>query len=477
MKQNPKSREPHDAPMVDTTADHRQTPADSAAAGCFEHCPDSRERGLLHPYRVFISYSHGDAELASFVETHLRSEGLFPITDHEIRIGEAFSEEIREMIECAHVFMPLVTPNANKRLWVQQEIGYAAALHVPVCPIAIGDLPAGMTEQIQGIHLAAEGDDLPKMEAIEAVVRERLKCETIDDLVRRARRRTRQGRYDCAMYWNERQELLVALTEAARREACKLLRHREPDKPFDRNIWRLRQRTGFGSFSIPDAGVDSPAWMTRDHNRYHTQHERRLLRRERQVMEDYMQCFGCDLIIDPRIPIGAGSAPENTGGQTAPDSAAASGDPRAGDPQFKHSPLRTAFRIRLLADFVEHHLDDDKLRVVIPKQKGAITTNLVIVGDWFATEAVVPHYRGGGYERTMFTRHAPTVLNMIDRFEQDFRDCLDGADSTAEAVRAAKEQSLETLRHWGGKNEEKLADEDRKHLDKVCQELRLDSKS
>lgn len=108
---------------------------------------------IKHPYRVFISYSHKDQDLARRLKEHLLSEGLFPITDHEIRVGEAFSEEIREMIECAHVFMPLVTVNANKRLWVQQEIGYAAALHVPVCPVAVGNLPSGMAEHIQGMHV------------------------------------------------------------------------------------------------------------------------------------------------------------------------------------------------------------------------------------------------------------------------------------------------------------------------------------
>jgi hypothetical protein len=51
----------------------------------------------------------------------------------------------------------------------------------------------------------------------------------------------------------------------------------------------------------------------------------------------------------------------------------------------------------------------------------------------------------------MFTRHAPTVLNMIARFNQDIDDCLKGggwvlgrADTTAKA----KVDALRVLRQW-----------------------------
>lgn len=166
------------------------------------------------------------------------------------------------MIECAHVFMPLVTPTANKRLWVQQEIGYANALQVPVCPIAIGEMPAGMNSHIQGVHITGSKTEITESNYIMKIIK------------------------------------------------------------------------------------------------------------------------------------------------------------------FKHDELQTTLRIRLLVNFINIYKDDEKLRVVIPPPPGTLTTNLNIAGDWFATEAVVPLYGSAGYERTMFTRHAPTVLNMIDRFDQDFRDCL-----------------------------------------------------
>ncbi len=433
-----------------------------AESYCFS-CPEARL--VKHPYRVFISYSHKDGALAWRLREHLRSQGLYPITDHEIRVGEAFSEEIREMIECAHVFMPLVTANANARLWVQQEIGFAAALHVPVCPVAVGNLLSGMDEHIQGIHTADVDKKRPTDDVVMAVVEQRLTYEMIDDLVRRARRRPRQGRYDCALYWTDRQEQLVTLTEAAYRGGCKLFRHRGQSECVDRGVWRLRQCTAFGSFSIPNAGVNSSEWYTRDQDRYSSQYERRLLRRERQAMETYTQCFGCDLILDPRIgDKKTGNNPtvsDRIAKPTVQDKRDASGNMSEERVRFKHSAARTALRIRLIIDFIENHMSDDRVRAVIPVLPGQITTNLIIVGDWFAAEAVVPYYHGGGYERTMFTRHAPTVLNMIARFNQDFEDHLRAAGfdpGRADTTKRAKLAALGVLQAWLArtKKEERL---------------------
>lgn len=470
---------------------------------CFSKDSCQRRSERIRPYRIFISYSHDDRWLSDKLEKHLKKEGLLPINDREIRIGETFSQEIREMIECVHVFMPLITQDVDYRQWVQQEIGYAMALHVPVCPIAIGNLPAGMTEQIQGIHIdlassvGAEDGESPEAKKAVERLKERLTYDAIDDLVQRARKRTRQGRYDCAMCWTEREEMLIEFTNAARRQNCGLIDRLAGKKSYDRDLWRLRQRTAFGSFSIPDTAISSDAWRIRDPNRYHTEEHRRLLRAERQAMSEYMRCFGCDLIIDPRVtirnPTRAHQKPRETQ-QTGLDDEAVPNTESAdapGSTTFKHSPLRTVFRIRLLIDLILRHLDDDMLRVVVPPHPGSLTTNLMIVGDWFATEAVVPHYGGGAYERTMFTRHAPTVLNMIDRFDQDFRDCLpnpghDSAPSEAgpedasgdantdsALFRTAKKRVLSDLRKWQKRNEENMDEEQRGDMEKVCEELGL----
>jgi len=407
-------------------------------------CAEKKKK--IHPYRVFISYSHQDQALAKALKEHLLAAELFPIMDYDIRVGEAFSEEIREMIECAHVFMPLVTANANERLWVQQEIGYAAAMHVPVCPIAIGDLPAGMAEHIQGIHIAEVKKKPRTDKEIMAIVAPRLTYAMLDDLVRRACRRHRQGRYDCALNWTDRQELLATLTEAAYRSGCRMVRdHEELNKPgqepspaLDRGAWRLRQCAAFGSFSIPDANVSSELWEKRDPQRYLSHFERRLLRQERRQMEKFAQCFGCDLILDPRIDNKLNTVVNSDASNQA-------------SVQFKHSNAQTALRIELIQQFITSHQDNDRIRVVIPKPLGTITTNLYVVGDWFAAEAVVPLYTKSGYERTIFTRHAPTVLNMIERFDQDFEDALTEAGfppDDPQRIRNAKVAVLRQLAEW-----------------------------
>jgi len=118
---------------------------------------------------------------------------------------------------------------------------------------------------------------------------------------------------------------------------------------------------------------------------------------------------------------------------------------------FKHPPDRTALRLHLMIQFLKSQLDNDRIRIVIPTAAGQITTNLIIVGDWFASEAVVPLYHTGGYERTLFTRHAPTILNIIDRFDQDFDDHLrdNGFDlSDPATARKAKQKALDQLTEW-----------------------------
>lgn len=404
-----------------------------------ERCPDCRrDCGQPHPYRVFISYSHGDKVLADSLRDYLRSLDLLPIADHEIRVGEAFSEEIRDMIECAHVFMPLVTPNASKRLWVHQEIGYAMALHVPICPVAIGELPPGMAGHIQGIHLSQDGAAALPPSDIMDVVKAQLTGETIAGLVQRASGRVRQGRYDCAANWTDRQGLLVALTEAAYRSGCQVVRRIERTRLPEgvRQAWRLRQRTAFGSFSIPDVGLCSQEWANRDPGRYHTEHERGLLRRERRAMEDYAMCFGCDLILDPFVwQVGKTGQATTTGG----------------GPVLKHSPQETRFRLNLLKEFLRTYRTDHNVRLVFPENTGHIRTNLTVVGDWFASEAVVPRYPEAGYEQTVFTRHAPTVLRAIDRFDQDFQDhmrALGFNPTTTEGVLAAKADALRRIDEW-----------------------------
>lgn len=418
---------------------------------CPDSCPKKSGVNLLQPCRVFISYSHEDKDKAEKLEKHLFSEGLFPIRDSGIQVGEAFSDEIKEMIERSHVFMPLVTPKSITSPWVQQEIGYAEALHVPVFPINVNNEPAAMNEQIHRVEIST--DSWECTDKLEEEFNERLKYEVVHDLVKRACKRKKHGRYDCATYWIERQELLARLIETASKEGCILKEKAQENvksmgKSFDERVWRLRQRSRFSSFSIPDANPNSNAWKLRNQGRFRSYEERELLRRERKAIEAYMECFGFDLIVD----IG----PEEHGSSVR-----------------GHAAVETLMRLRLLVSFLVSSLDKDSIRVVMPRDKVTTHVNLFIVGDWFAAEAVVPHGSGVSYERTMFTRHAPTVLNMIVAFDQDFIDCLPGPICDPKTIRRAKEHVLVKVNEYMKEVEENCPDEDMKELEDTSKELGL----
>ena len=87
------------------------------------------------------------------------------------------------------------------------------------------------------------------------------------------------------------------------------------------------------------------------------------------------------------------------------------------------------------------------MRIAIPKEahRGFIRRNLIIVGDWFASEAVVPHYVAGGYQQTIFTHHGATVLRKIHEFDQDFEDILKDSNvpphrSRQEAIKVIRQE-------------------------------------
>ena len=51
--------------------------------------------------------------------------------------------------------------------------------------------------------------------------------------------------------------------------------------------------------------------------------------------------------------------------------------------------------------------------------------NVLIVGDWFYCSSVAPSVEGG-YRQTIFTRHAPTMQERIEEFDQEFKSLLAG---------------------------------------------------
>jgi len=350
------------------------------------------------PWRVFVSYSHDDLDKAEAVLDHLRSIGMEPMSDHVIPGGTRFSEEIRWQIACSHVFVSLLTTQSQRSTWVISELGYALGVGTAVLPLSLEELPEGLAHELHAVKIKPDLSDLSA----------HLTRDGIDNLVFRARQEAR-ATFECADSLLDRTALLV-------REAQRL-RH------FPRaGCLRVRQRMAFSSFSIPDEPPGSERWTLRNGPRSRTEQECQLLRQERKVMELHARGGGCDLILDPYVPV----QDQNHDKYAI---------------RLKHSPEMTLVRLRILGEFIRSFPGDD-LRIAF--NRGHIANSLVMLGDWLAAEAVVPHYKGG-YRQTIMTRHGPTLQSRIEVFEEELNDCLKVAGTDPNDSREAALEEIERL--------------------------------
>ena len=91
----------------------------------------------MYKYRVFISYSHEDRKLVEKLVMGLEENGMIPMWDEDLPVGLGYTEQIKDFIVHANIFVPIITEASSKRGWVHQEFGYAMALNVPVLPITL----------------------------------------------------------------------------------------------------------------------------------------------------------------------------------------------------------------------------------------------------------------------------------------------------------------------------------------------------
>ena len=350
----------------------------------------------MYPYRVFISYSRDDADVAGRVKARLEEIGARPMSDVDLPEGFEFADEIRKRISYAHVFVTVLTARSKDRPWVHQELGFAMGLGVPILPLALDELPKGMAEQIEAVRVNPDLDNLA----------ERLRPETLERLVRRSQK-AGSATFERADRLRQRTERIVDYAEVLLEDVGPL---------------EIRQRSAFSSFSIPKHGPRHNDWDARDGLRPDPPEVRELLRQEREVMERHARERGCHLIMDPFVPI--------------PQRVAKSDSVR-----LKHDPKATAVRLRNLCEFLES-MPDDKLQVVF--HRGEIEGSTVIVGDWLLVEAIVPHHTGG-YRQSTFTRHAPTVLARMDAFDREFKDALADANLAGRSSRSAALEAIRQL--------------------------------
>jgi hypothetical protein len=352
-----------------------------------------------HPYRIFISYSHShdDAAMANQVAAHLKAIGARPMYDKDILVSMRFSEEIRWRVSCAHIFVCILTAQSQHSSWVISELGYAMGVGVPVLPLSLDELPAGLAHEIHAIEIDRGLSDLAA----------KLTPETLDDVVDEARATTKAS-FECADRIRQRSEMLVRETKRLHRYAKSYL--------------RVRQRGAFSSFSVPDAPADDPLW---------TEHilwaklgveERKALREERLELEKHATHAGCDLIIDPYVLTEDWTSPTRS-------------------LRPKYPPEATVARLEVLRHFLEVQSSD---RCAVCIHRGQIESNLTILDNWLAAEAVVPHYKSG-FRQTIFTRHAPTVQNRIEEFDQEFKDGLRRNGVTRDQSREAAIRTISQI--------------------------------
>jgi len=339
-------------------------------------------------YRVFINYSHQDSELVDQLVAILRENGLRPMLDKDFAFGGRFTDQIRNFIAHAHVFVPVITESSSKRGWVHQEIGYAMALKVPVLPICRGHVPGEMISELQAVIWNGEDEDLDRLKA-------QLSWKTFNALLRKAQKDS-HPLYECARYHEDRTRMMVDYaskvldlgTHGQVRQIGALSSFHIPDKPIDR-VWKDR----YGSFVASDF-------------------RKQLLREERLIFEEHARERGCSLIIDPYLSYD------------------------------KYGPDARKTRLNTLLDFL-NSMPDEKVRVAIRKDQ-AKEESLTIVGDWFTAESISAS-PGKGYQQTVFTRHAPTVESRIELTDREIEELLNAQGIEHYSSRRAAIAELEKL--------------------------------
>jgi hypothetical protein len=327
-------------------------------------------------YRIFISYSRKDIELASKIADILEGNGFKPMWDHDFKYGTGFHDQIKNFIAHSHVFLPVITPTSNIRNWVHQEIGYAMARNIPVLPVAAGRVPGEMIQQILAVQI---GEDLEQL-------RNHLSRDVIANLVQHYSASS-LALYQCADFAAERAALMA--------KYCSDVSSLGESALF-------RQKGGLSSLHIPNKIFTNPAWKARygsvDRGPEHCLSQLK----ERQAIEVHVRTAGCKLIINPYLTY------------------------------EKYGTSARITRLECLLEFLDS-MPDEKCQVAINPNMDH-DQSLTLLGDWFSAESVSAVV-GQGYRQTIFTKHAPSMLSKLEVFDQEFDQYIEDSGWKAESSR------------------------------------------
>jgi hypothetical protein len=345
----------------------------------------------MSKYRVFISYSHDDADLAEKVVTIIEDIGLLPMWDKDFLFGHGFQEMIKDYISRSHVFLPLITKYSCERGWVHPEIGYAIALNVPVLPVNIGTLPGKMIRGLHAVQLTENPQDM----------KQKLPRSIFDSLI--------DNHNDTSLAWYQCAELTEDRTIMMAKYAKEVLKL-EPVLGSEAYGF-VRQKGGFSSFHIPNQVLTHPVWKERYGRLRTSQYHCRLQRNERLALGKHASKSGCRLIINPYLTY------------------------------EQYEPSGRITRLKCILDFLSTALD---YNVEVAFSKELRDESLTIVGDWFAAISVSAKL-GQGYQQTVFTWHAPSIKIRIDLFDQEFNELLKELKWTPESSRSEAIKAIEKI--------------------------------
>lgn len=312
-------------------------------------------------YRVFISYRHSDKSKVKNLVEILEENGLEPMWSQDLKPGGGFTQDIMDFIAHSHVFVPFLTKDSIERGWVNQEIGYAKALNIPILPICLEEIPSGM---INDKHKLEWEENTEKLKNI-------LSYEYFERLIVSEKPKPL---FEIGNYHNERTQMIGDFSKSV---LCMGYHG------------HIRQKARLSSFQIPDLPPNHQIWSERDNSGY-DEHRFTLLRRERNLLNMHVEICGCSLIIDPIQTI------DRNGNDIA------------------------RVRIQLLIEYLEK-IKNPNVKVAISSN---LIQNVTMVGDWFGAMAVFLAAQRRGFIQTVFTRNAPTIRKMIKSFDDEIDNLL-----------------------------------------------------
>ena len=106
------------------------------------------------PFKIFISYSDKDKELAGKIKNELEKFkiNVFLAHNNSIPVGSKWDVQIKNSIENCDIFLSLFTENFIESKWTCQEIGIAIGMKKSIISLKIDVDPTGFLKEEQALN-------------------------------------------------------------------------------------------------------------------------------------------------------------------------------------------------------------------------------------------------------------------------------------------------------------------------------------